>query len=163
MNIKLENLVAMALLSMHLLFFSGGCAEKEPLFEGDQKDFTPSFLNENKMMRYFVDSHPGQVVLKYAQADLDSDGQTDLIVIYQVQKAKNEMRVIRYTESEFVETNPLPAPISDQMIRFRDIDGKAPLEFILQGRKGAKVGYAIFRIEKGKLIDVFGDGMQDCC
>jgi len=163
MNIKPEKLVAIAILSILLIFSSGGCAQKEPLFEGDQKDFTPAFLDESKMMRYFVDSHPGQTVLKYAQADLDSDGQTDLIVIYQVEKAKNEMCVIRYKESTLMETNPLPAPVSDQMIRFKDIDGKSPLEFILQGRKRAKVGYAIFRIEKGKLIDVFGDGMEDCC
>jgi len=163
MTIKPGNLVVIALLTILLLFSSGGCTQKEPVFEGDQKDFTPAFLDESKMMRHFVDNHPGQTVLKYAQADLDSDGQTDLIVIYQVEKAKNEMCVIRYKESALVETNPLPAPVSDQMIRFKDIDGKPPLEFILQGRKGAKQGYAIFRIEQGKLIDVFGEGMEDCC
>lgn len=64
---------------------------------------------------------------------------------------------------DFIETNSVPAPVSDQMIQFRDIDRKPPLEFILQGRKGAKAGYAIFRIEQGVLTDLFGEGMEDCC
>lgn len=163
MNIKQDHFIAAHLIAIVILLFLGGCGQKESVDIGDQKDFTSSFLNESSTMQHFATRHPGQAVLKYAQADLDNDGKTDLIVIYQVQKTKNEMCVIHYRESMLVETNSLPAPASDQMIRFKDIDGKSPLEFILQGRKGAKVGYAIFRIENGRLIDIFGDGMEDCC
>lgn len=162
MNHKPEIFFVICLIPLVLMFFSGGCAQKAPV-EGDQKDFTPAFLDESKMMQYFAANHPGQAILKYAEADLDNDGQKDLVVIYQAKKAKNEMCVIRFLDSALVETNSLPAPVSDQMIQFKDIDDKSPLEFILQGRKGAKVGYAIFRIEQGKLIDVFGEGMEDCC
>jgi len=42
-------------------------------------------------------------------------------------------------------TNEVPAPVSNQVITFKDIDDKPPLEFIVQGMKGANVGYAIYR------------------
>lgn len=115
------------------------------------------------MMQYFAANHSKTTILKYAQADLDNDGKDDLVVIYQIAKAQNQMCIIRNQGGRFAETNAVPAPVSDQLILFRNIDAKPPLEFIVQGRKGAKAGYAIFRIEKGKLIDLFGEGMDDCC
>ncbi len=151
------------LLVLLFLISAYGCSEKDTPTPGDQKDFDASVLGENQMMQYFVGNHPGQTILKYAQADLDNDGRQDLIVIFSIEKGKNMMSVIRYQGVDLVETNAVPAPVSDQMIQFKNIDKKPPLEFILQGRKGAKVGYAIFRVEGGKLADLFGEGMEDCC
>ncbi len=140
------------------------CSDNKGLpASGDQKNYNPAVLQENRMMHSFAEQHPGLAILKYAQADLDNDGMEDLIVIYQIAKDRNEMCVILHTGEGFVESNSVPAPVSDQLIQFRDIDSKPPLEFILQGRKGSKVGYAIFRIEDGKLADLFGQGMEDCC
>lgn len=115
------------------------------------------------MLRSFVEIHPCFEILKYAQADLNNDGQEDLIVIYQVTKGQNKMCVLLHHGTDLVESNSVPAPVSDQLIQFKNIDNKPPLEFILQGRKGSKVGYAIFRIEDGTLMDLFGEGMEDCC
>lgn len=139
------------------------CSDQKEQFAGDQKDFSSTILKENSMMQFFADNHPGQTILKYAQADLDNDGREDLIVIYHIGSGKNQMSVIHYQKEKFKETNAVPAPVSDQMIQFRNIDEKPPMEFILQGRKGAKVGYAIFRVEAGQLTDLFGEGMEDCC
>ncbi|MFV0438884.1 MAG: Cys-Cys-COOH (seleno)protein SaoC [Desulfopila sp.] len=130
---------------------------------GDQKDFTAAALSENEMLQFFSRRHPGQTILKYAQADLDNDNRDDLIVIYRLSPQRNEMSIIHFPQDRPTETNAVPAPVTDQIIQFRDIDDKPPLEFILQGRKGAKVGYAIFRIEEGQLVDLFGEGMEDCC
>jgi hypothetical protein len=147
-----------------VLFFAHACTCKDPAAGGgDQKDFNALVLEENRMMQYFTANHTGIAVLKYAQADLDNDGKDDLVVIYQIAKEQNQMCIIRHQGGKFVETNAVPAPVSDQLILFRNIDGKPPLEFIVQGRKGAKAGYAIFRIEEGKLTDLFGEGMDDCC
>jgi hypothetical protein len=140
-----------------------GCTDNKTALQGDQKDFTPEVLTQNELMQQFAANHPGLAVLKYARADLDNDAKEDLIVIYRVAAEKNQMCVMRHRGPEVIETNSVPAPVSDQMIQFRNIDEKPPLEFILQGRKGAKVGYAIFRIEKGLLTDLFGEGMEDCC
>lgn len=145
------------------LLILDGCSNDEPALSGDQKDFNPSVLNQNKMIKYYAGNHPRIVILKYAQADLDNDGMEDLIVIYRAEKGNNQMCVIINKGLDFIETNSFPAPVYDQMIQFRDIDRKPPLEFILQGRKGANVGYAIFRIEEEKLTDLFGEGMEDCC
>lgn len=141
----------------------GACSDPRLQSTGDQKDFNASALSESKMMQFFVSIHPSTTILKYAQTDLDNDGREDLIVIYQIRSGKNQMSVIHYQKEHFNETNAVPAPVSDQVIQFRDIDEKPPVEFILQGRKGAKVGYAIFRLDDGKLTDLFGDGMEDCC
>jgi len=37
------------------------------------------------------------------------------------------------------------------------------MEFIVQGSKGNKTGFAVFRIENNQLVDLFGEGMEDCC
>ncbi len=145
------------------MLLSAGCADVGTPTGGDQKDFSPSVLRENRMLQYFSSACPGITILKYAQADLDDDGKQDLIVIYRGAADKNRMCVVRRFGADFIATNDVPAPVSDQMIQFRNIDEKPPLEFIVQGRKGAKVGYAIYRIEDGRLIDVFGEAMQDCC
>jgi len=86
-----------------------------------------------------------------------------LVIIYKVSKEKNMMCVILDMEENYVVTNEVPAPVSNQVIQFKDIDDKPPMEFIVHGRKGAKVGYAIYRIEKGQIADLFGEGMADCC
>ena len=139
------------------------CCDGRQALTGDQKDFTPGLLAQSDLLKQFAADHPALAILKYAEADLDNDGKQDLVVIYRVAKEKNRMCVMRYKASHITETNSVPAPVADQMIQFRNIDEKPPMEFILQGRKGAKVGYAIFRIEEGLLIDVFGEGMPDCC
>ena len=60
-------------------------------------------------------------------------------------------------------TNEVPAPVSNQVITFKDIDDKPPLEFIVQGMKGSNLGYAIYRVEGSILENLFGEGMEDCC
>lgn len=151
------------IMTVAVLFSFTCCTDNNRPTPGDQKNYSPVVLKENRMMRQFVKSHPHLAILKYAQADLDDNGLEDLIVIYQVAKGQNEMSVLLQHGSDIVESNSVPAPVSDQLIQFRNIDDKPPLEFILQGRKGSKVGYAIFRIEGGKLADLFGEGMEDCC
>jgi hypothetical protein len=139
------------------------CTNEDRPSPGDQKNYSPSVLQHNKILRFFFENHPGLTILKYAEADLDNDAQEDMIVIYRITKDRNEMCVVLHQGANFIESNSVPAPVSDQMIQFKNIDNKPPLEFILQGRKGSKVGYAIFRIEDGRVADLFGQGMEDCC
>ncbi|PTN32247.1 Cys-Cys-COOH (seleno)protein SaoC [Desulfonatronum sp. SC1] len=146
-----------------LLFSASGCTELATPPLGDQKDFCPDVLNHNTLLRNFAESYPGNPILKYAQADLNDNGQEDLIVIYQVVKGQNEMRVLLNHGTDYFVSDPVPAPVSDQMIQFKDIDNKPPLEFLVQGRKGPFIGYAIFRVEDGEIVDLFSEGMADCC
>lgn len=145
------------------LFLLSACGSQQQAKNSDERDFSPEILRDNTLMQAFVAAHPGLEVLKYAQADLSGDGRYDLIVIYRENKDRNRMCVIRAEDEHSIESNSVPAPVSDQTIRFKDIDNKAPLEFIAQGRKGAVVGYAIFRLEDGVLTDLFGEGFENCC
>ena len=149
------------LVGMCLLLLSA--CSREQAKTSDERDFSPEFLRASTLMQAFVAAHPGQEVLKYAQADLDGDGLEDLVVIYRESKDRNRMCIVRTEGGRIVESNSVPAPVSDQTIRFKDIDNKAPLEFIAQGRKGAVVGYAVFRLEDGVLVDLFGEGFENCC
>jgi len=145
------------------LFLFCACGSQEQAKNGDERDFSPEILRDNTLLQAFVAAHPGQAVLKYAQADLSGDGRDDLVVIYSENQDRNRMCVIRAEGEQSIESNSVPAPVSDQTIRFKDIDAKAPLEFIAQGRKGAVVGYAIFRLEDDVLVDLFGEGFENCC
>ncbi len=115
------------------------------------------------LLRHFEDSFPGLELIKIARCDLNADGLEDLIVMYRVSENKNMMRVILDLGEGFLATNEVPAPIEDQVIQFKDIDRKPPMEFIVQGSKGIKSGFAVFRIENNQLVDLFGEGMEDCC
>lgn len=155
--------VMMNLLGIFVLLTVSSCSSNNEASHGDQKDYSPSAEQNNTLMQYFIKEHPERTILKYAQADLDNDTQEDLVIIYRLTTDKNMMCIIHHNEDALSETNSVPAPVSDQMIQFRNIDEKPPQEFIVQGRKGAKVGYAIYRLEDGTLSDLFGEGMEDCC
>ena len=122
-----------------------------------------TLLLANPLYRHFAKVYPGREVVTWACKDLDNDGRDDLILIYKVDKEKKAMRVILNAKGKYAITNDVPAPVSNQVITFKDIDKKPPMEFIVQGAKGSKVGYAVYRIENGKLVDLFGEGMADCC
>ncbi len=49
-------------------------------------------------------------------------------------------------------TKPIPAPIENQTITFKNIDDKAPIEVIVSGSKNGNVGYAIYRVEGKNLL-----------
>ena len=49
------------------------------------------------------------------------------------------------------------------MIKFFNMDKDNITEVLIIGEKKGQVGYAIYRYEDEKLIDIFGEGMEDCC
>jgi len=114
-------------------------------------------------LRYFISTHRDSEVIKCACADLNGDNIEDLVVIYRESEEKNNMLVVLDIKGGYQCTNEVPAPVTNQVITFKDIDDKPPLEFIVQGMKGANIGYAIYRVDGTKLEDLFGEGMKDCC
>jgi len=150
----------MFLFSLLMLIVICGC--DEPAKE-NHSNLDPEALKTNRLLQHFVTNKPGKKVIKCAEKDLNNDGREDLLIIYKVSKEKNMMCVVLNFGENYVATNEVPAPVSNQVIQFKDIDDKPPMEFIVHGSKGAKVGYAIFRIERGQIVDLFGEGMADCC
>lgn len=139
---------------------AGGCGEKSGREQEARKD---EICLQHHLFPCFESGTPGRTIIKCLPADLNDDGREDLIVIYRVSKDKNMMRVVLDAGGDCVFTNEVPAPYSNQAIQLRNFDNKPPMEFIVQGTKGAKIGYAIFRVEGDRLIDLFGEGMDDCC
>lgn len=136
------------------------CQDKTPTGQGGGNR---TDIQTSPLYWHFMELYPGKEALAWASKDLDNDGRDDLILIYRVDKEKNAMRVILNADGTYQITNDVPAPVSNQVITFKDIDEKPPMEFIVQGMKGTKIGYAVYRIEKGKLVDLFGEGMDECC
>lgn len=147
-------------LALPLCLAVWGCGEKAQQ-ERQSGDTAPP--GANRLIQCFRKGDPGRQIIKFASADLNNDGTEDLVVIYRVGKDKNMMRVVLDMGEGCLVTNEVPAPHSNQAIRFRDIDQRPPMEFIVQGARGARIGYAIFRVEGDRLIDLFGEGMEDCC
>lgn len=129
-----------------------------------EKEVTADGIKQNdNLLQYFAATHPDQEALKCARGDLNADHTVDLVVIYRAKQDKNMLVAVLDVKGKLKCTNEVPAPASNQQIQFKDIDQKPPLEFIVQGVKGAHVGYAIYRLEEGRLVDLFGDGMKECC
>lgn len=119
-------------------------------------------VNE-EYLNYFKENAKYEKILTYTQKDINNDNVDDLLVVYKKGKNHNEMvGIISDNENMYV-TEPIRAPIDDILIEFKNIDDKDEIEFVLSGSKNGNVGYAIYRLENKKLIDLFGEGMNACC
>ena len=102
------------------------------------------------------------------EEDVTDDGLRDLLIIYK-EDTDNEGEITRLTislgqpDGSRVYTEPIPAPIENQGIQFKNIDEQGEMEFSVGGEKNGNAGYAIYRMIDGVPTDLFGDGMEDCC
>ena len=158
----IRKFLCIGLISLLITFV--GCSQKSKNINDNEKATNYiSIDSNNELLNYFKDTHKNNEILKVAEWDVDGDDNKDLVVIYNISKDKNGMVIVLKTKDGFKISNEVSAPISNQKIEFKDIDKKAPMEIIVSGSKNNKAGYAIFRLEDMKLIDIFGDGMKDCC
>lgn len=118
---------------------------------------------DNELLEYFISQYPENKVLKCGYEDVNDDGIKDLVVIFYKAKRSNGMVVILDKGDKYEITEEVPAPIENQTIEFKDIDDTGPIEFIVSGSKDGRFGYAIFRVEGLESINLFGEGMEDCC
>ena len=114
-------------------------------------------------MDFFNKNIKNNKIIKTAEEDLTDNGKKDLIVVYEKTSDQNEMVVVVEGEEGLYTTSPIKAPKESVEIKFKNIDNKGVMEMIVSGSKNGKVGYAIYRLEDKKLIDLFGEGMRDCC
>lgn len=130
---------------------------------------------------YFKQQQPQAAVICWGQGDLNQDGVKETVIIYGLPRdgtqpaaaVRNEAEVLLGSErwmtvvQEISGTNRLSeavrAPVSNQIIEFKDIDQKPPVELIISGSKGSNTGYAVYRLIQGKMVDLFGEGMDKCC
>ncbi|OSB10737.1 Cys-Cys-COOH (seleno)protein SaoC [Paraclostridium bifermentans] len=134
------------------------------VYSKEKKKQESSLPNVNEeYLNYFKENAKYEKILTYTQHDINNDKVDDLLVVYKKGKNHNEMvGVISDNENVYM-TEPIRAPIDDILIEFKDIDDKNEMELILSGSKNGNVGYAIYRLENKKLVDLFGEGMNACC
>ncbi|WZL73266.1 Cys-Cys-COOH (seleno)protein SaoC [Clostridiaceae bacterium 35-E11] len=117
----------------------------------------------NELLRHFQEIYPQKEIVLCAYEDISNDDLKDLLIIYKKEKRKNAMVAIIDKSGKYAITEEVPAPLENQRIEFKNIDEEGLLEFIVSGSKEGRYGYAIFRLEDMKLLDLFGEGMEDCC
>ena len=119
---------------------------------------------DNELLLYFEETHPDNKVILCGYEDLNDDGRKDLLVMYKEEYRKNAMVVVMDLGDGFKLSDHTKAPIENQKIEFKDIDKTGPIEFIVSGSKDGNFGYSIFRlIDDLEIIDLFGEGMDECC
>lgn len=139
-------------------------AEAEEDVMSKRADYAESVGEDNKILRAFLEHMPGADVQIACEEDVTDDGCKDLVVIY---KKDGLTRTVVAVDSgdgvNYEFTEPIPGPIENQKIQFKNIDKEGEIEFIITGEKNGAVGYAIYRMIDGVPTDLFGEGMEDCC
>lgn len=144
---------------------------------GRELDYAESVPEDNKILQKFKAAFPEYEVILACEEDLTDDGKKDLLVIYfttesdaysgstsTVNGGHIRLRVaIDSGDGEnYSFSDPVPAPIENQKVKFQNIDKEAEMEFVLQGQKGSKVGYGIYRVIDGGLVNLFAEGLEEC-
>ena len=132
----------------------------------EELNYAPSVAEDHVALLYFKREVPGREILLACEEDLTDDGIPDLVVIYhnpEEGRMNWMVALINRGDGTYDITAPTRAPIDNQAIRFFNMDQEGELEFICTGEKDGQVGYAIYRMIDGELIDLFGEDMEDCC
>ncbi len=138
--------------------------EAEEDIMSKRADYAEPVGKDNKILQAFLAYMPGADVQIACEEDVTDDGCKDLVVIY---KKDGLTRTVVAVDSgdgmNYEYTEPIPGPIENQKIQFKNIDKEGEIEFIITGEKNGAVGYAIYRMIDGVPTDLFGEGMEDCC
>ena len=140
--------------------------EEQETTIGAGKNYARSVADGHPALQYFETVNPGRDIFLACEEDLTNDGLNELVVIYHnpEEGVINWMvALINRGDGTYDITEPSRAPIENQAIRFFNMDKEGELEFVLTGEKDGEVGYAIYRIIDGELINLFGEDMEDCC
>ena len=124
--------------------------------------FAPMVADDNEALIAFREQFPERNVVLACKEDVTNDSLPDLLVIYTEGDLTRFVTAIAGQDG-YTYTEPIPAPIENQGIQFKNIDKKDEMEFIISGEKKGAAGYAIYRIIDGQPKDLVGDGMDDCC
>lgn len=127
-------------------------------------NYAPQAADDHALLVQFLTDFPEcEAVLRACEEDVTDDGRKDLVVIYRTTDKLTRMIVCQNNEEGIAYSEPVPGPVENQQIQFKNIDKTGPIEFIVSGEKKGAVGYAIYRMIDGEPVDLFGEGMADCC
>ena len=143
---------------------------REVLLEKDKEaaqsskiQYAEMVKDNHKLLKEFRTRHPERTVLLACAEDITNDGIEDLVLISQEGKDISSIALFSQEDGSLGETEPIPAPRENQHIRFFNMDKLSEIETLITGEKNGQVGYAIYRIMDGAMVNLFGEGMEDCC
>lgn len=151
-------------------FLSQYIADKNEKSTSSRREilYAPMVAEDHAMLVDFQKNNPQRRVVLACEEDVTNDTLKDLLVIYK-EDDPNEGEITRLVilvaqpDGSYTDTAPIPAPIENQGIQFKNIDEEAEMEFIVSGEKNGAAGRAIYRMIDGEPVDLFGEGMEDCC
>lgn len=118
---------------------------------------------DHPLLEEFRLRHPERTILLACSESITRDDVPDLVVISQLGDDISTIALYNGADGVLLETPPIPAPRENQHIRFFNMDNLGEIETLITGEKNGQVGYAIYRIMDGEMINLFGEGMEDCC
>lgn len=117
-----------------------------------------------ELYKEYLNKYANKEILIFSEGDFSGDNISDLIIIYRESSNSNKLiGIYKNEKGKILITTPIPAPIENQIIKFYNIDERAPQEFLVSGQNGINIGFAIYRLENGEFISLFESGMQGCC
>ena len=125
--------------------------------------FAKNVSDDNYLKLIFEKEYPERSIILACEEDITGDNIKDLVVISSYGDLIETIALIDNGNQNYIFTEPIPAPRENQMIKFFNMDKDSIIEVLITGEKKGQVGYAIYRYEDGKLHDIFGEGMEDCC
>ncbi len=171
MNKGLKKLIALVVLLVIAL--AGLTAVRAYLEEKDAQaelnsrvEYAPMVEDDDPVWLAYRERYPDTDVQMACSEDINDDGLRDIVVIWRPDPQKGEcfcLALISAEDGGYFQTPVIAAPQQHQRIRFFNMDHEGFLEVLITGDKNGNIGYAIYRLIDGELIDLFGEGMEDCC
>ena len=128
----------------------------------DNSIFAKNVSDDNILKKEFEKKFPERKIIIACEEDITGDSIKDLVVISSYGDLIETIALID-NKINYIFTEPIPAQRENQMIKFFNMDKDNITEVLITGEKKGQVGYAIYRYIDEKLIDIFGEGMEDCC
>ena len=144
---------------------------------GRELDYAENVPEDHNIVMKFKELYPDARILVACEEDLTNDGCKDLVLVVNNPHKDEHSQATQLTDGGYIRlcvmvdsgdgenyecSELIPAPVENQRIKFQNIDEQEEIEFILQGQKGSKVGYGIFRVMEGEPVSLFDQGMEEC-
>ena len=127
-----------------------------------EQDSRIKVADDHPMMTYFAEVNPYEIQAAEIQ-DITADGKEDLLVIWRdTEDDINYMAAVTEDAGWYGLSGKEKAPYENLTIEFKDIDEKDMMEFIVSGSRLGNYGYGIYRVEDGAVVNIFGEGLDEC-
>lgn len=110
--------------------------QEKKSMQNERVQYAKQVDKDNVLLKAFQEKFTDAEVILACEEDLSDDGRKDLVVIYQTGKLTRMVVVIdKGEEKPYKFTEPVPGPVENQKIQFKNIDEEDQIEFIISGEK----------------------------